>query len=457
MKQAALEKSLRITKQFLRLRTMGYLWNAFRKMHAADIATIIENLTQRDRMLIIQLFIDRNLNITRFAEIISEIETATAVSILCELSTDQILPILEKMSSDDAASLISLFPEEIRQEIFKKMKKEDSVDIQEQLSYGEKTAGRIMTSNFLALVESTTVGDAIATIQRGGGEVDIPFYLYVVDEEKRLKGVISLKQLISVKPSTTLKEIMNPDVYKVDVFAQQEEAALMVANYNLLAIPVVDELNRLTGVVTVDDIIDIIQDKATEDIYKLAGVTQDYHTRMGIMESLKKRIPWLTLSLFTTAFSAVVIGLFKGSIKDFIWLAVFMPIAAAIGGVLGNQTVAIIVRELVVGTLDWDSAKSLLYKQFMVGTGSGLFIGVISGFISYLVSGYWILGVIFAAAIIINLSFSALFGTLIPLALKFLKQDPALASGMMVSMLADIIGYSSFLGLAALILPKFIT
>ena len=456
MKHAALERSLRITRQFLKLRTMGHLWNALNKMHSADIATVLEHLTHRDRLLVIRLFFDRNMEVSRFAEIISEIKPEIAVPLLQDLEIHKITPILEKMSSDDASALIALLPEDKQHEILKKMKKEDSVDIQEQLAYPEKSAGRIMTSNYLALEETTSAGDAIAAIQLAGQEVDIPFYLYVVDEEKRLIGVVSLKQLISVKPRTPLREIMNTEIYKVEVFTNQEEAAAMVANYNLLAIPVVDESTRLTGVITVDDIIDIIQDEATEDIYKLAGVTRDYHIDLGVWQALRKRIPWLILSLFTTSFSAVVIGLFKGSIKDFIWLAVFMPIVAAVGGVVGNQNVAIIVREMVEGTLKWSTSKSILFKQFMVGVGSGIFIGLISGTISYLISGLWIFGVIFAAAIIINLSVAALIGTVIPLFLKYLKQDPALASGMMVTMLTDIIGYLSFLGLAALILPRFL-
>jgi magnesium transporter len=457
MKQVVLEKSLRIARQFLKLRTLGHLWNALNKLHSADVATLIEHLSPQERALIIQLFFDRNLEVSRFSEIISEIEPDIAVPLLQDLDIAKIIPILEKMSSDDAAALIALLPEVKQQEVLKKMKKEDAVDIQEQLAYPEKSAGRVMTSNFLAFDEATAVGDAITAIQLAGEEVEVPFYLYVVDEDQHLKGVVSMKQLILVKPRTPLKEIMNTDVYKADVFTGQEEAAAMVANYNLLALPVVDELHRLVGVITVDDIIDIIQDEAAEDIYKLAGVTRDYHINLGIFASLKKRIPWLTLSLFTTAFSAVIVAIFKGSIRDFIWLAVFMPIVAAVGGVVGNQNVAIIVRELVEGTLKWSTSKSILFRQFIVGIGSGVFIGIISGFVSYLVSGLWILGVIFAAAIIINLSLAALFGTLIPLILKFLKQDPALASGMLVTMLTDIIGYLSFLGLAALILPHFLT
>ncbi len=456
MIQPALEKLLRFTKQFIKLRTLGHLWNALIKLHQADIASLIEHLTAQERKIIIQLFFDRQMETTQLAEIISEIKPEIAIEILSDLEVIQITHILEELSSDDAASLIALFDEELQLEILNKMKKEDAVDVQEQLAYPEESAGRIMSSDFLALDESTSAGDAITAIQLAGEEVEVPFYLYVIDDEQRLKGVVSLKQIILVNPKFKLKEIMNSEVYKVDAFTDQEEVAKVVANYNLLAIPVVDESDRLVGVVTVDDIIDIIHDEATEDIYKLAGVTQDYRLDLPLMTSLKKRVPWLFLSLFTTSFSALVVALFKGSIKEFIWLAVFMPVVAAIGGVVGNQTVAIMVREMVIGELEWKLSRTILLKQLMVGFGSGISIGLISGTIGYLVSGLWIFGVIFASAIIFNLAMAAFLGSVIPLFLRFLKLDPALASGMLVTMMTDIIGYASFLGLAAIILPKFV-
>jgi magnesium transporter len=275
MKQAALEKLLRFTKQFIKLRTLGHLWNALEKLHYADIATLIDHLTPQEQVVVFQLMIDRKLEMSKFAEIISEIRPEIAVELLSRLEINRIVPVLEELSSDDAASLISLFPEELRDEILKKMKKEERVGIQEQLAYPEESAGRIMSADFLALSESTSIGDAITAIQLAGEDVDVPFYLYVTDDEQRLKGVVSLKQLILVRAKLTLKDIMNPDVYKVDAFMDQEEVAAIVANYNLLAIPVVDELDKLVGVVTVDDVIDIIHDEATEDILKLAGV-QDY-------------------------------------------------------------------------------------------------------------------------------------------------------------------------------------
>lgn len=455
MKEAALEKLLRYTKQFIKLRTLGHLWNALEKIHYADVATLIEYLSPQERAIIIQLMIDRKLEISRFADLFSEIRPELAVELLSELEIDKIIPILEELSSDDAASLISLFEEELQIELLKKMKKEDSEDIQEQLSYPEESAGRIMSADFLALNGTTSIGDAITAIRLASEDVDVPFYLYVIDDEERLKGVVSLKQLIMVKAKLMLKDIMNSDVYKVDAFMDQEEVAKVVANYNLLAIPVVDELDKLVGVVTVDDVIDIIQDEATEDIYKLAGVTEDYSVDLSTGKSLKKRIPWLFLSLFTTSLSAVVVALFKLTLENFITLAFLMHIVPAIGGVVGNQTVAIMVREIVLGNLEWKRSKKILFKELVVSAGSGVAIGAVASALSALILNDWIIGAVFGAAICINLFLAALVGTLIPLALKRMKLDPALASGMLVTMFTDVMGLLAFLGLATLTLvPK---
>ncbi|MCK4763135.1 MAG: magnesium transporter [Candidatus Aminicenantes bacterium] len=452
MKQAALEKLLRFTKQFIKLRTLGHLWNALEKIHYADIATLIEHLSDQERNIIIQLYFEKEPGVTKFAEIISEIKPEIAVGLLSELELNRIVAVLEALPSDDASSLISLFEEELQDEILKKMSREESKAIQEQLAYPEESAGRIMSTDFLALNESTTASDAISAIQLAADEVEVPFYLYVIDDGQRLKGVISLKQLILVNAKMKLKDIMNPDVYKVDAFTDQEEVAAVVANYNLLAIPVADETDKLVGVVTVDDVIDIIQNEATEDIYKLAGVTEDYSIDLSTGESLKKRLPWLFMSLFTTSMSAFVVYMFQGTIQQFLLLAVLMHIVPALGGIVGNQTVAIMVREIVIGNLEWKRSKKILFKELAVSVGSGITIAGVAGLVTSLVYNKWIIGLIFGSAIIFNLFLAALMGTLIPLALKRLKFDPALASGMIVTMITDVMGLLAFLGLATILM-----
>ncbi len=452
MKQVALEKLLRFTKQFIKLRTMGHLWNAFKKLHYADVASLLEQLSPSEQDIILKMFFERGIEMDRLAEIISEIRPDLAVEMLARLPLERTLDILAVLSSDDAASLVSLFPEEQQLELLKRMKKEDAADVSEQLAYPEESAGRIMSADFLALEETTTAGDAISAIQLAGEDVEVPFYLYVIDSEQRLKGVVSLKQVILVKARLTLKEIMTTEVYKVDVFTDQEEVAAVVANYNLLAVPVVDESDRLVGVVTVDDVVDIIHDEATEDIYKMAGVTTDYSIDLPIFKSLAKRIPLLMLSLFTTSMSAWVIFSFQTTLTMKVSLTILMTIAPAIGGVLGNQTVAIMVREIVLGNLEWKGSGKLLLKELTVAGGVGVVIGGFGSVLAGLIFGEWLLGAVFGGAILLNLFSAGLFGTLIPLGMRRLKMDPALASGMLVTMLTDVGGLLGFLGLASLFL-----
>jgi len=452
MKQVALEKLLKITRQFVKLRTYGHLWNALSRLHYADIATLFENLSSEEIKAIVDLYLVKKNEVAKLAEVFSEIKPEISVDILSQYDIRTITKILNELSSDDAASLIPLFNEEIQQQILKEMKQDEAKDIREQLAYSEESAGRIMSSDFLALKEDTMVKDAIAAIQEAGENVDVPFYLYVVDQDQRLKGVVSLKQLILVKRDLALRDIMISKVYKVDAYTDQEEVARVVADYNLLAIPVVDEHEKLIGVVTVDDIVDIIQEEATEDIYKLTGVTQDYSIQLPLLVSIRKRIPWLMMSLITTSVSAVVVALFKGTIQTFVQVAILMHIVPAIGGVLGNQTIAIMVREIVLGGMDFKKSKRILFKESVLSIGSGLLIVLLATPVTYLAFNRWEFGLVFGGAIIFNLLFATVFGTLIPLVLKTLKIDPALASGMIVTMMTDTFGLLCFLGLSSIFL-----
>ncbi len=449
MKRAALNKLLKITKRFIRLRALGHLWNALEKLHYADVAELIDASSLSERGVIVKLYFDKNA-IKELAEVISEVKPENAVEILSSFKIENIAEVFEELSSDDAAELISFFDENFQNEILKIIDSQDSEDIQEQLAYPEKSAGRVMSSDFLALEENTSASNAISAIQLAAEEVDVPFYLYVTDGENKLKGVLSLKQLILASPGKKIKEIMNTDVLKVDAFTDQEEVATLVADYNLLAMPVVDENDDLVGVVTVDDIIDIIQNEATEDIYKLAGIQEGYSIELPIKESLKKRIPWLFTSLLTTSLTAFIISQFQVNIVHAVVLAVLMPMVGAIGGVIGNQTVAIFVRELVLENIEWKNSKKIILKELGVSTISGLIIGIVTCSLITIIFKNFAIGLIFSTAILLNLFNGTLFGSVIPVVLKKLKLDPALASGLVVTMLTDSIGIFTFLGLAAL-------
>ena len=294
-----------------------------------------------------------------------------------------------------------------------------------------------------------TAGEAITALQ-GSRDVEVVFYLYVIDARRHLVGVVSLRRLLLVSPATPLKRIMTTDIISVRVDMDQEEVARLVASYNLLAIPVVDEENKLVGVITVDDVIDVIKDEATEDVYRLAGLTGDDRVFSRPSESLRKRLPWLIVNLATAFLAASVVALFQNTISIVTALAVFMPVVAGMGGNAATQTLTVIVRGIALGELTWTNSRKALLKETLVGLGNGLACGLVGALVVYLVKGDGWLGTILAMAMVINMFVAATAGTLIPLALRALKVDPALASSVFITTLTDVFGFLSFLGLGTL-------
>jgi magnesium transporter len=274
------------------------------------------------------------------------------------------------------------------------------------------------------------------------------FYLYVVDERRHLVGVVSLRRLLLVAPDTPLKRIMTADLISARADMDQEEVARQVAAYNLLAIPVVDAENKLVGIITVDDVIDVIKDEATEDIYRLAGVAGDERAFTPAKESLRKRLPWLGINLITAFLAASIVALFEGTIGLYPALAVFMPIVAGMGGNAGTQTLTVIVRGIALGELTWSNSKKALLKEAAVGIGNGIVLGALAAIVVWVARGNPVLGLLLGLAMIINMFVAATAGTLVPLGLRAANVDPALASSVFITTMTDMFGFFSFLGLA---------
>jgi magnesium transporter len=331
------------------------------------------------------------------------------------------------------------------------MRRKESGQVESLLEYGEQTAGRIMNPAVFALNEDLTVGEAITALQ-GSRDVEMVFYLYVVDVRRHLVGVTSLRRLLLVSPETPLKRIMTPDIISVRVDTDQEEVARQVASYNLLAVPVVDEENKLVGVVTVDDVIDVIKDEATEDLLRLAGVSGDERISTPAGEALRKRLPWLGVNLVTAFVAASVVALFEGTIEKVTALAVFMPIVAGMGGNAATQTLTVIVRGLALGELSWANARKALGKEAVVGLGNGLALGLVAAGVAWVTKNDPMLGLLLGMAMVCNMFVAATAGTLVPLGLKAMKVDPALASSVFITTFTDVVGFASFLGLATVFL-----
>jgi magnesium transporter len=323
-------------------------------------------------------------------------------------------------------------------------------EVRELISYPEGTVGRIMNTDFLALAPSTTAQGAIDKI-RERGELESFFYLYVVDHENKLVGVVPIRNLVIAPPDRSLSEMMIADPVKGDVFMDQEEAARLVSKYELLALPIVDEGGRLEGIITVDDVIDIIKEESTEDMYKMAGLAEEDRVFTPISRSVKMRLPWTMLNLLTTGLAASVVTIFQGTITELVALVTFMPIVAGVGGNGATQTATVIIRGIALGELEFSSAWRAIVKQVSVNICLAFAAGAVIALIAALWQGNPILGLVLALAMVVNLGLVAgLSGAVIPLLLKAMKFDPALGSGIVVTGLTDAFGFLSFLGLATL-------
>ena len=448
--QRRIDLALDSVKRLVRLGATANLLNLLQKQHPADLAQIFGELQERDRHTAFSLLAERNGRLAM--EAVSELGPEAGAALLATRPAEEIAKLAQEIPSDDAAALIDYLPEDLSAAVLDLMRPRESGVVENLLEYAERTAGRIMNPHVFALSEDMTVGEAITELQ-GTRDVEMVFYLYVVDSRRHLVGVVSLRRLLLVSPETPLKRIMTADLISARADMDQEEVARQVAAYNLLAIPVVDEENKLVGIITVDDVIDVIKDEATEDIYRLAGVSGDERAFTPAKESLRKRLPWLGVNLATAAVAAIVVSRFAkpGGVLDTLpMLAALMPIVAGMGGNAGTQTLTVVVRGIALGELTWSNARKVLLKEVLVGIGNGVALGAVAAVVAGLVYSLPMLGVVLGLAMLINLFVGALAGTLVPLGLRAANVDPALASSVFITTMTDVFGFLSFLGLATL-------
>ena len=436
-------------QKLLRRNAQAHLSNLITKLRPGDISSVMAELSDRDQTALFSLLMEQDPH--RTAETLKAIGLEPGLDLLTRNQPDEISRVVQELETDSAAVFISAMPEEMAQEVLERMGAAESSEVQELLRYREETAGRIMTPNVLSLREDLSVSEAIHSIQTAE-DLEMAFYLYIVDERNHLVGVVSLRQLLMVPPSTPLKKIMTTDVISVSTDMDQEEVAQQVALYDLLAIPVVDEENKFVGGITVDDVIDVIKEEATEDIFYLAGVEAHDHIQTSARSSVGKRLPWLIVNLGTALLAATIVAIYEPTIAQFSFLAVFLPVVAGMGGNSGTQTLTVMVRGLASGEVGWENSRSVLWKEIKVGMSNGLIVGGLAGVVAYLWKGNPMLGVVLGGAMVTNLIVGGIVGTLIPLTLKRLNIDPAIASGIFVTTFTDAVGFLAFLSLAALLL-----
>lgn len=419
------------------------------KAYPVEVARLFSTLKGSERRQTFEILLAES-DIAHVAAVISEASPADILPLLEKLEPARIAKYLSEMSADDATSLASRLPEPLAAQVLALMEAEPAADVRELLEHEEQTAGRIMTRNYFALDEDVTIAEAVTALQKRSEEFEMVFYVFVVDKRDHLVGVVSLRKLLTTHPATQLKRIMADDVISARVGADQEEVARLVAEYNLLAVPIVDDERKLVGIVTVDDVIDVLQDEAEEDLLALAGVSAEERVDTRARRSLRLRAPWLLVNLVTAFLASYVVSRFEGSIKQLPQLATLMPIVAGMGGNAATQTLTVIIRGLALNEVVNTTRATV--KQSIVGLGNGVINGLVCAAV---VAGYyrsaW-LGLIIAVAMMINMLVAGVAGTLLPVILKRLNIDPAVASSVFVTTCTDVAGFFSFLGIATLLL-----
>lgn len=419
------------------------------KAYPVEVARLLAALKGPERLEAFRI-LREECDVAHVAAVLSEMDTHDSLILLEELEPEQIARQLSEMPADDATLLASRLPEPLATRVLALMEAEPAADVRELLEHEERTAGRIMTPDYFALEEDVTIAEAVTALQRRSEEFEMVFYVYVVDKRDHLVGVVSLRKLLTTPPATQLKRIMVPEVISVRTTADQEEVARLVAEYNLLAIPIIDEDDRLAGIVTVDDVIDVLQEEAAEDLLALAGVTAEERVSTSAARSLRLRAPWLLLNLATTFLPAYVISQFDGAIELLPALAAIVTMPMGMGGNGATQTLTVMIRGLALNEMS--SVSQVTIKQLLVGLGNGLINGLVGAtVVTIFFKNLW-LGIVLALSMVINMVVAALAGTLIPVALKKLKIDPAVASTVFVTTFTDIGGSLSFLGIASLLM-----
>lgn len=436
-------------KRLLRRGAKTHLRKIMNKTHAADLAIVFRSLSLLNQHELLDLIDDINGKGALFGELDEE----TFLDIVEDLELDQIVEILEHMATDDVADLLGRLPDEKSDAILERMKKEGSEEIEGLLHYRDDTAGGIMVTDFIALREDMAAREAIESLQKEHMDVEMPFYLYAVDEYSKLVGVSSLRQLVVVPPETPLKDFMTTDVFSVQTDMDQEEVAKIVARYDILAVPVVNETNQLVGIVTVDDVIDIFREEATEDILKMAGVSgEEFVETQSIYRSTRIRLPWLFASCIGGIVAFFIISHFEGSLINFAYLAAFIPVIMGMGGNIGTQSSTIVVRGLATGRLNIRDTWPIVFKELAIGFILGSVYGFMIGSVAQLRYNSFMIAISVGLAVICSMSVAALVGSLVPMGFARIKIDPAVATGPFVTTAIDIVSVYFYFSIATSLL-----
>lgn len=414
-------------------------------LQPADRADLVEELSDIDQIVLLS-----QLDPAESADVLEEMEDEDAASLAERLPVADLAGILDEMEADEAADVLGDLPPERMAEALRKM--EEPAEVISLLQYPDDTAGGLMTPAVVTLRRDWRVQEALESLRRVGPDADSAYYLFVTDEVGVLQGVVGLRDLVVAFPETVIEALMDPNVVSVPVTADQEICARTLSRYGFLALPVVDESNRLVGVITADDLIEVAEDEATEDMYRMVGISGEERVFGPLHSSVIKRLPWLAVNMVTLFVAITVVNAFEWVIAGMVALATFLPLVSGEGGNAGSQTTTVIVRGMALGEVDVRNGVRALAKELAAAAINGAIIGIGTGVAIYFWKREPVIATAAALAMVLNFLVAALAGVLVPLGLKLMRVDPALASAAFVTAVTDTLGFLFFLGIAALLL-----
>ena len=440
-----IEDLVKVISSHLESEDFSSISDIFDHLRTPDRADLIDRLPSKHQVKLMKSLTPRDMG-----QIVGELGATEAIQLSRNIEPHQLSLILDETSPEVAVDVLRGLPVQERDETLSSMK--DTFDVVTLMNYEDDDAGGLMTPEFMSLEEKMTVTEAINLIRHSMNEIDINevSYILVVDHNRILKGGLNVSRLVTASGHQLISEVMHPSLITVDTKTDQEECAKLMERYNLMTLPVTNDDGILVGVVKMEDMINIFQEEATEDMYKMVGVDEGEKILGPFWKSVRGRLPWLCVNLATAGLAALVITLFQSTLSQLITLAVFLPVIAGQGGIVGTQTLTLVVRSLALGDINRSEARKLLIKELELGLVHGIILGAISGIVAYFWIGNEFLAIVVGVAMLANLVIAGISGVVLPLCLKAMKIDPALASAVVVTTVTDIVGFIIYLGLATL-------
>jgi len=441
------QEYLEVLSEAIEQENLGAVKSLVESLHPSEVALLLESLPQKERDLVWQ-----QLDPEQHTDVLSEAEDAVRASRMVQMNAEELAAVAQDVEVDDATDILQDLPEDLIERVLQAMDDQNRQRLESLLAYPEDTAGGLMNTDVVTVRADVNLETVIRFLRRRGEIPEKTNRLMVVDRENKYLGVLRLAALLINEPETSVHTLMDLDFPGIPANATASDVAKLFERRDLISAPVVDGAGRLIGRITVDDVVDVIRDEGEHSLMSMAGLHEDEDMFAPVLKTARSRSLWLGVNLGTALLASWVIGWFEATLQQVVALAILMPVVASMGGIAGSQALTVAIRGMALGQIGWSNARRLIYKELMVGILNSLVWAAVVGVVAFAWFGDGRLGVIVGVALVINLVVAALFGAGIPLVLRKLSIDPALAGGVILTTITDVVGFFAFLSLGAVFL-----